>query len=756
MSWGHGEYGRRVEWDRTKTAKFDEEWHRLSVAARKAFVETIKLPTGATDPYSGVLVEQIGSEVASELEREKLIRIARITLKGGEVRNRAIIQDDGVAFARRLKTLAASKMLTSGSRPEQSAYRYAQDLLGHPIFERIKSVLRKGGYRTGEHSAMLTGFVVSSVWADLVQEAYPSKIAGRVFEEVEALEGSIAVPELIRRLTSRKIDEKAARAAIHDLVTDLVLFEDLDPETYEILVGLYGPVRNLRVNARVPKIRHARLSVVPASEITMEGPSGGIRINDIRSLLMEVLASPPKIRQDDQIFQKDLTRIEKSLVPWPKWLVQVLGETHETRVNRAHQTAMDIGLVAAVIEGSSRTLKVTPSGRDWLGLSANRQYETFYGEIRENSLPDLERRRLDPWSYSYSPPTDERFLGVSVAVESRPLGKNGRPANWQDYYNRADTESLRSYEPLRRRFAEEMERLPASGFVSLGDFLHDQRANPDLPLLVGNAINDVTVWIDGASRAQVDDILRPLWIQVLKDHILKRLVPMDAVRVAVTNDSDICIARTPMLPVYYGRGGLPEEPAVAAPLSVIVQPDFSVTVIGLDTAPAATLSVYCDRVQGHTGTGALTFRITRDSIRRAVAQGNLTGPAIVKSLESLVTKALPENIKTEILDWANWVRKVNAEHMMLFRCTDIDAASRVVAAFGKHAERISSNYVAVNIQKINAPERQKLLGQGIVVTKDRITFSKPEPPPVSPSETPKRGRAKATGVTKKATGRTKK
>ena len=147
---------------------------------------------------------------------------------------------------------------------------------------------------------------------------------------------------------------------------------------------------------------------------------------------------------------------------------------------------------------------------------------------------------------------------------------------------------------------------------------------------------------------------------------------------------------------------------------VVVQPDFSVMVLGLNAAPAAELLPFCERVKGRSGPGSLTLRITRDTVIRAVSAG-LNGDEILARLKRLASTPVPPNVLTEVRDWSAWVREVSAGPVLLFRCPDASTAERVHAALGKKAERLGDRFIALSEQSVNAALRQKLLSQGIIV-----------------------------------------
>jgi hypothetical protein len=169
----------------------------------------------------------------------------------------------------------------------------------------------------------------------------------------------------------------------------------------------------------------------------------------------------------------------------------------------------------------------------------------------------------------------------------------------------------------------------------------------------------------------------------------------------------------PRLEAYFGKEAKgAEEPAVADLTRVVVQPDFTVVLIGLDPAPAADLAPFCDRVQGGAGQGSLTLRLTRDAVLRGV-RGGLTAEEMLGRLKRHSSTPVPGNVEQEVRGWCAWVRTVSVAPATLVRCPDRATADRVQSALGKRAERLNETTVALPAGRLTGGERQKLLGQGV-------------------------------------------
>src|SRR5262249_34243424 len=149
------------------------------------------------------------------------------------------------------------------------------------------------------------------------------------------------------------------------------------------------------------------------------------------------------------------------------------------------------------------------------------------------------------------------------------------------------------------------------------------------------------------------------------------------------------------LDAYFGREVAASEmaPAAGAAARVVVQPDFSVIVIGLNPTAAAELAPFCERATGGGSRGATILKITRESVVRAVAHG-LESAKIVDRLRRHASNEVPANVLHEIRDWSNWVRRVTPATLTVLRCPDRDTADRVMGALKRQAERLNETLVA--------------------------------------------------------------
>ena len=232
---------------------------------------------------------------------------------------------------------------------------------------------------------------------------------------------------------------------------------------------------------------------------------------------------------------------------------------------------------------------------------------------------------------------------------------------------------------------------------------------------------------------RLEDTARSLLLMFLGS----RLFPLGCARIAVDEHGGMALARDPRLDAYFGRPIVREpDGGTKSESKVVVQPDYSVVIIGPNAAPAAALLPFCERTSTGSGRGALVLKITRDSVLQAIARGLPPAEVLVR-LRRHATHELPGNVVREVEGWADWVRHVDLERLTVLRCPESESADRIMGALPKKAERIHETMVAIPPSQLTSVEHQKLLAMGIIVSgstqgSDRLEpGSKAKPKPKS-------------------------
>jgi hypothetical protein len=414
-------------------------------------------------------------------------------------------------------------------------------------------------------------------------------------------------------------------------------------------------------------------------------------------------ADRARLRRNHSLFQKETERFESVLEPLPGWLVQMYNLTPSRRRDIALYWAKRLQLTQEHSEGQRLWLDLTDAGRGWLARRVEQQYAFIYQALRDTD------GSTDPsryWGHEYD---DGWFLGAPISVVPLNRGRRGGD-DWG--YGTPLTREQR--QPLREALYAAFAALPLGVFHRFDIFSSHVCFGPHNPLLLGRSPKEVRVRVAGRLLLPRDEPLYETGRRVLGQLVSNRLVSLGCLQVGRDADGELLIARRPRLDVYFGHAAPAETSETATDTRVIVQPDFSVLVIGLDQSPLAELLPFCERDRERGSAGAATLHITRASVVKAAVTG-LSSSEIVERLQRHARMPLPGNVVHEVREWTDWVRVVSAAPAMVFRCPDVLAADRVAAALGRHAEKLNETTVILSSAVLGDADRRKLLEQGIVI-----------------------------------------
>jgi len=716
--WGKPKEERRAFSDkayrRVGLADWDAKWHGLAAQARKAFLDDVKGPVrgqgGRPTVQPSVAVEKFPARVLEELVAAGFV-VAKATRPKGPA-DKVLAVEGAYDFAIRARALRKYHLLAADPPGEFQRYvDYAY--YNGEVFQVLARVLQSAGIDDlADVGEMVKRYVGHHRWPGWVVKFVKGPLAGRIVEAVRAAGGPVPIADLLHRLDAPAVE---ARPVLDKLVAHLALVEDLDPETNDLVVGLLPAVRAELERLDQPRELPPLLAVATPREA---GPEDSVVVDDLRAFLLEVAGEPPRVRQDHAVFHKDTDRFLETFAALPIWLAEILGWPPEGRLKQALHWAHDLKLVKEQAEGKQVRLHLTPRGNSWLTGNLDDQHAELYrflrGPAARDDLVFYDLDGLDIASPSLGfitgyGPGDTSFLGVSVMAVKAAKGKP-RPYYWD--VKPAD------YQPLREAVDRALAGLPLDVFHRLDSVVAHLAFGAASPLLLGLDPDQVAVYWGGRPVPPLEERREEAGRLMLDAFLRRRLIPLGGVRAAIDAEGMLCIARAPRLDAYFGRAVAPSAGAGAgaapAESQVIVQPDFSVIVVGPNPAPAAELAPFCERTTRGGGQGALVLKLTRESVVKAVAHG-LKPAEVVARLERLATKGVPANVLSDVRGWCGWVRRVQPATLTVLRCPDRDTADRVVAALRKQAERVGDTLVAIDRKKLGTAERNKLRDHGIVV-----------------------------------------
>lgn len=673
-------------WRRASLPPWQERWKRLSVPARSALLTKVKVPARkTTTTLPNVRPEQLDPAVLQELRDAGFVEI-----RSEGSKQRVAVPEAAHDFALWAQRLCQYHLLTADGDGSLRQYVNACFVWGG-LLTMIHGVLGRVGIHNYYGSDVLARYVPSHRWPSWVAGSLYNPRAKEVLLALEEAGGPLTPDQLLERLEG--IDAAELRSLLNQLAAHLAVFEDLRPPQWEYMVGLLPAVHQDLARASRSRERPALRECPQPRQL---GPEGAPLVEDLRAFLLELAHEPPRLRQDGELFQKEEERFHAGLADLPAWLAQPLKWSEDQRLRQTYRWATYFKFVERRGKGGPLRLHLSDRGQRWLAASAAKQYGRVYDLL--NPLPDS--------AAAYYSGGDAMFLGVDLCVIEAGRDR-GQPVFWRV--------TLQQRQALRDALYAAFQVLEPGHYYRLDSFLAHAAFERHNPLLVGKDKGQVAVGWAGRPVPPLEEELEEAGRNALEVLVLQRLIPLGCLRTAADDRDELCIARTPRLDAYFGRqvsagdlaGGAPDQ------TRVVVQPDFSVVIIGLNPTPAAELTPFTERVKGHLGQGSMILKLTREAVVKAVANGMDAGQ-IVDRLRQHAANKLPANVLHEVQEWCGWVRQATSSSCLLMRCQDGEAADRLVSALGKKAERLNVTTVAV-AERLGSAERSRLLKQGIIV-----------------------------------------
>ena len=702
-------------WDRTRLATADAAWDALPVAERCRVLQMFKLlqsPPGQMP--ADVPAEALPDHALGVLRAADVLTAADTA--GRRVKPTAPL---GKSFFARFRSISVNRLLDAHATPMRYVNENYVTYAATAAFDKVLQRRGLDGVGLGElvDKHMPTGY-----WGDWVAEYLAAAAkkqraaaAPDVLKVLREADGPVPLFDLPARVGGRPED---VFHAVDGLTAYMAVVEGLDLATGRVVVGVPPAAR---AHWRKHQPRAAR-PMPAAVEVVAVAPYEGWAVPDLRSVLIGLAGNPARVKQDGAVYVKDVEQMAADLLGWPDWT----SEETPSPFERAEQAVRRAGHAAWTELHSDRktrqqALEVSAEGRRWLTLGAGEQALAALAAARGGG-------RDSAFGYNYGTYALHDEFGIEVVALE--LG-GSKPPNLYNIRRVA-------LEPFVRALRSAFELLPVGGFVPLGAFVDHVTAGPANPVLLGRTIDRVAVYHRHTRVAPVPPALADAGRDAMLGLAHKRLIPFGVLHAGRAADGSLCVARTGLLGRFFDPKAKVEATASApvAEARVVVQPDFTVTVIGPNPTPAADLALFCERKAGPATPGLVQFTITRQAVVKAASRG-LTAQEMLRRLDLHASTAVPANVRTEIRTWAGTVRYVQVEEMSVVRCRDAETAERVRGALGSSTERLGTTVVGVR-GPITPALRLKLQQAGVFVGDAPVGYT----PPPADAPAPKKAKAK--------------
>src|SRR3954454_8002844 len=258
-------------------AEWDARWHKLSVEARLAVLNNLKIPPKSQGPGStrpSVPVELIVPKTLEELVAAGFAEIGGTRMIGP--RDRVFLVDGATDFVARVRSLNRHRLLRDGGSAELKKY-VDSSFFTSMTLDVLNSITRRAGiHEYVRLDDLLSRYVTGRYWPEWAVASVTDPSAAQVMKAIEEADGPVQLMDLPGKI--RDVTPESVRTTVDRLIGCLAVFEDLDPETLDIVVGLLPAVREAKARAKLPRVRPPLVRVETPKEL---GPTGSIIVDDL-------------------------------------------------------------------------------------------------------------------------------------------------------------------------------------------------------------------------------------------------------------------------------------------------------------------------------------------------------------------------------------------------------------------------------------------------------------------------------------------
>ncbi|MHC5541536.1 hypothetical protein ACYOEI_25220, partial [Singulisphaera rosea] len=574
--------------ERASLPAWDAKWHTLSAEARQSYLKEAKVPSAPqrhfnirSDPTlerGGVPPEKYPPEALKSLVAAGFLESRKIAVSK-KLTERTFVPMNVRDFLIRIRSLERDHLLSPGPPKSVISYTNLTFDRGH-LTRTLLNVLKTSQVADLYLSPdkVISQYVTSSHWPEWVLNTLGIPLAGKVLETLKASQAPIPITELATRVGQGTSEQ--VRQVLDVLIGHLAVFEDLQAETRDIVVGLLPVVHERLSQASNPQRRPPLSACKSPRE---EGPDGSPWLDDLRSFLLELATQPPRLRQDGELFQKEVDRFDTIFDPRPDWLTDALEWHEEGRLDQARLLAFRLGLVATVIEEKQVWLQLSPQGKEWLGANVGALYRRLYegynkiqsgygyhdSDPYDDDLYDDDDFDNNSSFYYYdSGEGDSGFYGFNFS--SRRITRTAKGV----VARRKVGELKTQIKDLRDAIHSAFSALKLGTFYPIENVVEHLVFEQNNPLLLGLEPRQVSVQVRSRQIPSLMDFLETAGREALKTFIRERLIPLGCVQTAIDEAGRLCIARLPRLDAYFGQE-VSEDKLVGKPAGqarVVVQP----------------------------------------------------------------------------------------------------------------------------------------------------------------------------------------
>ena len=201
-------------------AEWDARWHKLSIEARLAVLNDLKLPPKSQGPGSvrpSVSVESIVPQTLEELVAAGFVEIGSSRMIGP--RDRVFLLDAAIDFVARVRSLNRHRLLREGGSAELKKY-VDNGFFTSMTLDVLNGIIRRAGIQEYlRFDDLLSKYVTSRYWPEWAVSSVSDPFAAQVMKAIEDADGPVVLPDLPEKI--RNVMPDSIRTSVDRLISCL-------------------------------------------------------------------------------------------------------------------------------------------------------------------------------------------------------------------------------------------------------------------------------------------------------------------------------------------------------------------------------------------------------------------------------------------------------------------------------------------------------------------------------------------------------
>ncbi len=667
-------------------------WDEMTLASRRLFLDPNKAHTGGfpRDQYgkdaaimleSGLVVSSPRECLVPEQDRGKAFRRIMMQLSKHLLFEPNVGSEAFDAYCSKHFTQEELYSLYNRDHDTEKPIQFLSEKWTRAFLEAADPSTWEKPFKIYEPSASRSGWIQITTSPPKESEKityFTSPDVGQAALKLVRLARESSEPVPFVRLCDKEFQQFSTQViadAIKACIRYTLVYPSLKSESYQACFWIWPPAGHRLHRPAARKVK----SVPRGTHLLI--PS--FRLEDLSLIAARIAVEPLPVKQHSyppDPYAKVQQEIIATMSPLPDLLAKRFRP--ENRLSEALKMLLDLDFVS-VIKGKPMTLKLRKAGNEWVARTATERLSILLKSISA-------RREKARTTYSES-------------QRSQLLAFNPKQLYTRSGYH-FSTVQLSSMLETVWSAAVEGEFYPLDEWITY----HSQTSSP-AGVHAHQGITDAPYSTIRSLEEDGEALLR----KVHEHFFFERLIPFGGVELGQNSKGHLHFSLN-KTGRYFLTGVGSVESAGESSGAIVVQPNFEIVFTEPNPMAEAELAGLAERIGSRIGT---LFRLSKDSILKAALTGN-NAQRTLASLDRIVAKPVPSNVRRQIEDWFRACRQVSMRRTLLLTFPDEVTAHTVSKELQGQCDPITPTLWEVRTKSIDKKILRNLEKKGIFLRTD--------------------------------------